>query len=257
MPYFKYNNSKIFYDEIGNGEPIVFLHGNTASSKMFSNIAEAFANKYKVILIDFLGHGLSDRVQAFATDLWFDEALQVIAFLEQMSYDKVNLIGSSGGALVAINVALERPDLVDKVIADSFEGEAPLLEFVQNIKAEREASKQDEAAISFYFEMHGNDWERVVDNDTNAMFKHSQSIGKFYHKPLSKLQPEILLTGSKEDEFAQLINPNFYEQTYSNMIEKIGHGTMHIFNHGGHPAIMSNAVEFAEIAKVFFNEVGI
>lgn len=138
MPYFKYSGKKVFYSEIGNGKPVIFLHGNTASAKMFSGMEKLFVSEYKVIMIDFLGHGMSDRIKEFATDLWFDEALQVITLIEEMSYKKVHLIGSSGGALVAINVALERPDLVDKVIADSFEGESPLLEFVQNIKAERE-----------------------------------------------------------------------------------------------------------------------
>ena len=37
MPYFKYKNKNIYYEERGNGSiPVVFLHGNTASSKMFS-----------------------------------------------------------------------------------------------------------------------------------------------------------------------------------------------------------------------------
>ncbi len=254
MPYFKYSGKNVFYKEIGEGKPIVFLHGNTASSKMFDEIIGLFSDDFKVILLDFLGHGKSDRVGAFAVDLWFDEALQVIAFLEQMSYSKVNLIGSSGGALVAINVALERPDLVDKVIADSFEGEKPLVEFVQNIKEEREISKQDEATKSFYSQMHGEDWESVVDNDTNAMYEHLHTIGKFYHKSLSELQSKILLTGSKEDEFVQLINPNFYEQTFSDFLDNIGHGKMHIFEKGGHPAILSNPIEFSHIAREFFNE---
>ena len=58
-------------------------------------------------------------------------------------YKDVNIIGSSGGALVAINVAMEAPELVHKVIADSFEGETSLKAFTENVKADREASKHD------------------------------------------------------------------------------------------------------------------
>jgi pimeloyl-ACP methyl ester carboxylesterase len=253
MPYFKYNNKSCYYEEHGEGTPLLFLHGNTASSKMFSDVVAPFAKDYKVVLIDFIGHGKSDRVEKFASDLWFDEALQVIAFLEQVQYKKVNLIGSSGGALVAINVALERPDLVYKIIADSFEGEVPLQEFVQNIVEEREASKQDKFGKMFYYTMQGEDWESVVDNDTNAIYEHAKTIGKFFHRPLNELHTKVLLTGSKEDEFAKSVHPNFYMETYSKLIEKIGDGDIYIFEKGGHPALLSNKDEFVKLAKDFLS----
>jgi len=254
MPYFKYNDKSCYYEEHGEGAPLLFLHGNTASSKMFSDVVESFATDYKVVLIDFVGHGKSDRVEKFATDLWFDEALQVIAFLEQVQDKEVNLIGSSGGALVAINVALERPDLVCKVIADSFEGEVPLQEFVQNVVEERETSKQDQAGKMFYYTMQGEDWESVVDNDTIALYEHAKTIGKFFHKPLNELHTKMLLTGSKEDEFVKLVHPDFYLKTYSKLIEKMGDGEMYIFDQGRHPALLSNKDEFVKLAKDFLSK---
>jgi len=254
MPYFKYKNKSCYYEEQGTGNPLIFLHGNTASSNMFRGVAASFAEEYKVILIDFLGHGKSERVEYLDTDLWYDEAMQVIAFLEQSPYKKADLIGSSGGALVAINVALERPDLVGKVIADSFEGEFPLKEFTQNVIAEREASKQDENARAFYFAMHGEDWESIVDKDSRAIDEHARAIGKFFHKDLRELHSEILLTGSREDEFLRLISPDYFATTYGEMIKKIGHGEMKIFETGGHPALLSNQEEFVSLARKFLME---
>ncbi|MGJ0907301.1 alpha/beta fold hydrolase [Clostridium botulinum] len=251
MSYFNYNNKKCYYKEFGEGTPLLFLHGNTASSRMFDGIIDIYKENNKVVLIDFIGHGKSERLERFPIDLWFDEAMQVIAFLEQMKYGKVNIIGSSGGALVAINVALERPDLVNKVIADSFEGEVPLGEFVENIKLERELSKQDDEAKAFYIYNQGNDWENVVDNDTNALYDHYKTIGKFFHKPVEMLDRNILFTGSKEDEFATC---DFYEKTYSELIKKVKNGEMHLFDKGGHPAIISNAVEFVKVANIFLTK---
>ena len=254
MPYFKYKNKSCYYEEQGEGTPILFLHGNTASSNMFNNIKESYTKNYKVILMDFLGHGRSDRLERFSTDLWHDEALQTIEFLEQMKYGKVHLIGSSGGALVAINIALERPELVGKVIADSFEGEFPLKEFTKNIIADRDASKRDEGAKSFYHAMHGDDWESVVDNDTLAIYEHAKSNGKFFHKPLKTLSVNVLLVGSEEDEYISSIDPNYFLRIYVDMVEKIGHGSIHIFKHGGHPAILSNSSEFRTVAEEFLRE---
>lgn len=181
MAYFRYQGKSVFYEEYGQGEqPLILLHGNTASSNMFLEIAEKYKEHFKVILIDFLGHGKSDRLTEFPADLWFDEAQQVITFLKEKEYANVNMIGSSGGALVAINVALEAPELLSKVIADSFEGETPLKAFTENVAADREFSKQDENAKRFYQYMQGDDWESVVDNDTSAIIRHEKEIGKFF-----------------------------------------------------------------------------
>ena len=91
MSFFNYKNKKVYYEEIGTGKPVLLLHGNTASSNMFLDIIESYTSNYKVILIDFLGHGKSDRLEEFPIDLWFDEAQQVISFLKEKKYNNVNL----------------------------------------------------------------------------------------------------------------------------------------------------------------------
>ncbi|WMI80302.1 alpha/beta fold hydrolase [Anaerotignum sp. MB30-C6] len=254
MSYFTFENKQVFYQELGSGTPLLLLHGNTASSKMFEEIAEQYAQNHKVVLIDFLGHGKSQRIDEFPNDLWFFEAKQVIAFLDEKNYKRVDLIGSSGGALVAINVALERPDLIHKVIADSFEGETPLEEFTKNVVELRELSKHDNNAVLFYSLMHGEDWEQVVDCDTLAIANHAKEIGKFFHKPLEQFLPPLLLTGSKEDEFISAIDPSYFEKVYSKMIGKIDHGEMHLFPKGGHPAMLTSPQEFLTVSEGFLKK---
>ena len=58
MPYFKYKEKIIYYEESGTGDiPVIFLYGNTASSKMFSEIVSLYEKDFKIFMIDFLGHG--------------------------------------------------------------------------------------------------------------------------------------------------------------------------------------------------------
>jgi pimeloyl-ACP methyl ester carboxylesterase len=83
MSYFTFENKKIYYSEYGTGRPLLFLHGNTASSNMYAQIADRYKQEFNVILSDFLGHGKSDRLNEFPIDLWFYEAIQVIAFLKE------------------------------------------------------------------------------------------------------------------------------------------------------------------------------
>ena len=251
MSYFEYEGKRIFYEETGCGRHLLLLHGNTASSKMFSQVAEQYSKDFKVILIDFLGHGRSDRLDVFPADLWFYEAGQVIAFLREKHYKDVCIIGSSGGAIVAINTALEAPELVGKVIADSFEGESANKAFTENLHKDRENAKKDNSARAFYEYMHGPDWEQIVDNDTSAVIRHSQEIGRFFHKPLSFLKADILLTGSKADQFMYSISDRYYENVYGDMLSKIGHGDMYLFEEGGHPAMITCFGDFYDVSMKF------
>ncbi|MEA4832077.1 2-succinyl-6-hydroxy-2,4-cyclohexadiene-1-carboxylate synthase [bioreactor metagenome] len=254
MPYYNYNNHACWYEEHGEGDPLLMLHGNTASSRIFDGVYELFTKKYRVILIDFLGHGRSDRIKSFPDDLWYDEGMQVVEFIKQKNIGKTYMIGSSGGALAAVNAALEAPELFIKVIADSFEGETPMPSFVETVECDREASKANPGAREFYISMHGEGWENVVDNDTHAVTAHAKTIGKFFHKPFSMLKTDILMTGSREDEYTAPIAADFYDKIYAGLIQKAGHGKMHVFEHGGHPAIITNPDEFFRVACEFFGE---
>lgn len=249
MPYFMYKDKNVYYEEFGVGEPLLLLHGNTASSKMFESVIGFYQDTYKIVLIDFLGHGQSERIDKFPVDLWFDEAMQVIALLEELKYKRVNIIGSSGGALVALNVALERSDLVGRIVADSFEGEIVIPQFVNELYMQRELSKQDEGARFFYSFCHGVNWEKVIDNDTNAVCEHPIKIKSFFHNPLEILCTRVLLMASKKDEFIGRI----CENTYSEILKKIKGGEIHLFENGAHPAIISNANEFAKVTMEFLS----
>ena len=59
MAYFEYRGKSVYYGEYGQGTPLIFLHGNTASSKMFELLMPLYSEKFRCILIDFLGNGKS------------------------------------------------------------------------------------------------------------------------------------------------------------------------------------------------------
>lgn len=113
MSYLDYEGNRIFYEKTGDGKPLILLHGNTVSSKMFAPIIPLFSENYSVIIMDFLGCGQSNRVREWPTDLWYEWSKQVAALCDHLNFSKVNLIGCSGGALAAINVALENPERID------------------------------------------------------------------------------------------------------------------------------------------------
>lgn len=195
-------------------------------------------------------NGQSDRVEEFPPDLWYSQAQQVIAFLEYLDYGKVNLIGTSGGAWVAVNAALERPDLVHKVVADSFDGRTLQNGFSENLLKERMDAKNDDFSRQFYEWCQGEDWETVVDLNTQALIECADSKLPLFHKPLETLNVPILLMGSLEDNMCR----KDLEEEYHQMSELIPESKIYFFKTGGHPAIGTNAEDAAKIIAGFINE---
>ena len=251
MSYFSYNSKKIYYEEHGSGEALVLLHGNTVSGKFFTPVIPTLAEKYHVITLDFLGCGQSDRMSEWPADLWYEWSGQVMALCNELKLPKVKLIGCSGGALVAINAALEKPELVECIVADSFEGLKADPQITEQIRMGRDFAKQNEDFRSMLTAMHGEDWENVVDADTEAVVAHAKTIGSFFHKPIKELKVNLLLTGSAEDE---MFSEGHYEKFFADICNRTFMAKPHIFAHGGHPAMMSNMEEFISLLDDFFEK---
>ncbi|KAF5069973.1 4,5:9,10-diseco-3-hydroxy-5,9,17-trioxoandrosta-1(10),2-diene-4-oate hydrolase [anaerobic digester metagenome] len=251
MSYFQFDGSQIYYEKVGTGEPLLLLHGNTASSKMFAQIIPTISERYTVFTMDFLGCGQSDRLEEWPFDLWFQWSEQVAALCRHNHLGKVYVIGCSGGAIATINFALEYPDMVHAVVADSFEGITANASVTEQIRMGRSFAKQNEGFCKMLKVMHGDDWESVLDADTEAVVGHAQHIGKFFHKSLSQMKPKLLLTGSNEDE---MFPKGHYEKLFAEICSQTSNASMHIFENGGHPAMISNATEFLALSEKFFAE---
>ena len=58
MAFFQYKGKSVYYAEYGNGETLIFLHGNTASSKMFELLMPLYAENFRSAFAEPAeGHG--------------------------------------------------------------------------------------------------------------------------------------------------------------------------------------------------------
>lgn len=250
MSYFDYQEHHVYYEEYGEGPLLVMLHGNTASARMFEPLIELYKG-YHIILIDFLGHGRSQRLAEFPLDFWQDQARQVLALLELFPNEKAILLGSSGGAISAINAGLLAPEKISCIIADSFEGEEPIPELFKNLRGEREQSLQDAYSIEFYRWMQGNDYEQIVRQDTDMMLAHFEKKMLFYYQRPKNIEMPVFLVGSRQDDMIPEI-----EEAYKKLCNASPHYTMHLFPEGRHPAVLSNAEAFADIVCAYLEQRG-
>lgn len=191
MSYFEFENLKIYYQVSGEGYPLVIIHGDTASSKMFISELKFYSKNYKVILVDLVGQGKSERVAKLPLNYWDFNANVIIELCRYLNVSKVNLLGTSGGAIVALNSVLKQPELFNKIIVDSFIGENLSYEFAQKISNDRSLAKCKLSSKLFWFIMHGLDWKHVIDQNTDLIVGFSKNIGNFFAYELSNIENKV------------------------------------------------------------------
>ncbi|MEI8408907.1 MULTISPECIES: alpha/beta fold hydrolase [unclassified Kribbella] len=105
---------RTYYEVLGDGDPVVLLHGGGTAGGSWSAQAPELAKQYRVFIPDRRGHGRSPDVEGPVTFEVY--AADTVAFLEALELDPVHLIGWSDGGKVGVRVALSRPDLVRKLV---------------------------------------------------------------------------------------------------------------------------------------------
>jgi len=93
------NGATLYYEDSGDGEPIVFLHGVMAGLRYFEPQLAALSDTHRPIALDFRGHGRSEKTAGGHTVSQYARDLE--SFLDQRSLTEVTLVGWSMGALVA------------------------------------------------------------------------------------------------------------------------------------------------------------
>jgi len=104
---------KLFFRELGEGRPLIILHGLFGSSDNWLTIAKQLADDYKVYSIDQRNHGNSLHSDQFDYPTMADDLHKFI--LENNIQNPV-IIGHSMGGKVAMQFAVNQPDMWDKLI---------------------------------------------------------------------------------------------------------------------------------------------
>jgi pimeloyl-ACP methyl ester carboxylesterase len=104
---------KLFFRELGQGEPIIILHGLFGSSDNWLTQAKIFAPSYKVYSVDQRNHGQSPHSDDFD---YQSMVADLEEFIEDHQIQDPIILGHSMGGKAAMNFALAHPDKLSKLI---------------------------------------------------------------------------------------------------------------------------------------------
>lgn len=108
----------VHYQEAGetSAPPLLLIHGFASSNLVWSKVLLPFAESgFRVIAPDLLGYGYSGKPRQMDYTI-ASQAKMVIGLLEQLGIERVCLVGSSYGGAVAATIALDHPELVEKLV---------------------------------------------------------------------------------------------------------------------------------------------
>lgn len=107
--------ARLYYAVTGKGSPVLLLHGGLGSSDDWGNQVGALSAHHTVIVMDSRGQGRSSHdARPFSYDLMADD---VVALLDALKLDKVDVVGWSDGANIGLDLAMHHPSRIGKLFA--------------------------------------------------------------------------------------------------------------------------------------------
>jgi pimeloyl-ACP methyl ester carboxylesterase len=111
------NGCDLYYEEAGDGVPILLIHPSGATASTWGAAAEQLARLGRVITYDRRGYARSGGEPVHSTSTHTADAA---AILESLQAAPAVVVGTSAGAAIAVDLAVRRPDLVRVVVAHEF-----------------------------------------------------------------------------------------------------------------------------------------
>ncbi len=114
--FIEVNGANIYYEEYGEGEPLILLHGFGRTLEDWKSCIPEFAKKYRVIAWDMRGHGRSTNPDTGKIFLHATAANDLVALIEKLSLKKVKAIGHSSGGITILYAATKEPDFFEAIV---------------------------------------------------------------------------------------------------------------------------------------------
>lgn len=262
MPFIALKNIKLYYEMYGDKthlNTLLFIHGLGASGRDWENQLNYFKAHYQILVVDLRGHGKSDKPNLpYSISLFTDDISQL---LQQLALKKLHVIGHSLGGMIAFELALSHPDLVQSltIINSAPKVEFPSLAFKLNFYlrflsvklfgmkklsktlANRVFPKPEQSQLREIF------ISRWLENDPQAYLNALKAFPGWdvMEKLPSLLCPTLIMTGDRD--YTSIA----YKQSY---MRRIPNASMVIIPDSGHLTIVDQSSACNQALKDFLTK---
>lgn len=256
----------IAYHEVGSGPPLIMLHGTGPGASGWSNFrltVPAFVDRYRVIVPDLPRYGRSSKVPITGPRLTVLSGV-LARFFEAVGVAAASIIGNSMGGQVAMKVAIDRPELVRRLVVIGspplggsamgptpaeairliegyYKGSGPSLEkmrqllsslvFDQRFITDAIVQERYQASID----------PEVIRANAGPMWERETLEGQ-----LGRLAAPVLIVWGQDDRAAPL-------DIALRMVRELPDARLHVFSRCGHWAQVEHAAEFNRVVGTFLD----
>jgi pimeloyl-ACP methyl ester carboxylesterase len=269
MAYIDVDDTRLYYEEKGAGEPVVFVHGGFSDHSTWRLVAGAMPESLRVVTYDRRGHSRSER-GAGALPRRLHES-DLVGLLEALELGPAHLVGNSYGASIVLGLAARRPDLVQSAVAH----EAPLTGITLDNPTERRAVARVEAQIRAALKridsgdvpggvkqfledvaLGAGRWEQVPERIRTVMVSNAPTVVDEQRDPhgasigldeLASIRVPVLLTHGAQ-------SPEWFSGVIAKLSEVIPGATPRVLAGAGHNPHATHPAEFAAAVAGFVGD---
>ncbi|MDD5006278.1 MAG: alpha/beta hydrolase [Candidatus Omnitrophica bacterium] len=249
-----------FYEEKGKGKMLVFIHGWSFDSKVWSKQIDNFKG-YKIITLDLPGHGNSGYKKEI------DSVKDLHFIFEKLKLDKINLIGHSFGGFIALKFTLNYPQLTHKIVLIGTNAK-----FVKSADYEFGLSEKDVEKLRSFIadnypeilcifmrwlftnqERGQNGFREIWDAiSKRKIWPKKEALGEFLNiiekddlrNGLKKINQPVLIISGSDDPICPVESQNY-------LGKEIRNSRVELFENCGHLPFLTSADKFNELIKDF------
>ena len=255
---------KTNYHDIGEGFPTVLLHGSGPGVTAWANWNKVFPllkEKYRVIAPDLAGFGFTQRKEepVYNMNNWVQ---QVIELLDALHIEKANLVGNSFGGALALSLAINYPERVNKLVLMGSMGVSfPLTYGLDRVWGYTPSEANMEELLEIFTYNHSFATKDLIKTRYEASMQpgFQESFSAMFPAPrqdsvesmagnqnyIRNIPHETLIIHGREDRVIPL-------ETSLKLIQLIDNAQLHVFGKCGHWTQIEHTAEFAELLLNFF-----
>lgn len=249
MPKVKVNQIEIDYEDVGEGDVLLFLHGLGSTKKDWEKQVPFFSKKYRVISLDLRGHGASSKpLNNYGVNYMTQD---VKLLLDEFNIKKATIVGFSMGGAVAFQFAVSYPNCLNKLVivnsGPDFNnmgkiGEDLLINRTNFLKTKGLKQLAKEISYNMFPEDHQinirNQFEeRCSKNDYNAYYQSFVTLMNWgLGNRINEIKAETLVVASDMD-----YTPVSFKEAY---VKKLTKASLSVIKNSRHGVVIDQPEEF-------------
>ncbi|MPR36985.1 alpha/beta fold hydrolase [Salmonirosea aquatica] len=240
------NNIEMYYEEYGEGKPLVLLHGFGGCGKNWNPFTAQLSERHRLIVVDLRGHGYSTNPENKFTHR--DAASDVFLLLEKLGIARFSAMGMSSGGMTLLHMATSQPKRIDSMVLISATSYFPDQARALMRRAAFGTIPQQVQEMYRECAKRGDEQIRQLISQFNALHENYEDMN-FNAQSLSTITARTLLVHGDRDNFFPVEIP-------VSIYRSLPDAALWIIPGGDHVPIYDSTIPFTSIALRFLDGPG-